>query len=249
MELKGKAALITGGTRGIGAATAIELAKQGADVAICAREIGQAAEEVKSKIEALRQKCFITAADLSRPEEAERFVSEAAEALGSVDILVHSAGGPAPGRLLDIDPADWNRAFDIHVHAGFYLSRAVVPHMRKAGEGAIILVGSVAGIRGVANILAYGTVKGAVSQFTRMLAMELADDNIRVNCVEPGIIRTRFHENMTEEQKKNNLDNRVPLHREGHPDDVAQAIALLAKNEFMAGACVVIDGGMSMRIA
>jgi NAD(P)-dependent dehydrogenase (short-subunit alcohol dehydrogenase family) len=136
----------------------------------------------------------------------------------------------------------------VHVHAAYYLCRAALPLPRKNREGAIILVSSVAGIRGIGNAIAYGTVKGAILHFTRMLARDVADDNIRVNCVAPGVIRTRFHASMTPEAKAHNLAVRIPLHREGTAEDVAEAVRLLVANEFITGELLVIDGGCSMQV-
>ena len=249
MLLSGKTALITGGTRGIGAATAIELAKRGADVALVGRYRDAETEETLAQISLTGRRGVFIAADMSLPEDAASCVAETVATFGKLDVLVHSAGGPAGGSLLDVTPEVWHSAFDVHVHAIFYLCRAAVPHIKTQGEGAIVLVSSAAGLRGCLNAIAYGVVKGAVLQFTRALARELADDNIRVNCVAPGVIRTRFHDAMTPEQMKNNLDNRIPLRREGTADEVAQVIALLAENNFMTGETVTIDGGITMRIA
>jgi NAD(P)-dependent dehydrogenase (short-subunit alcohol dehydrogenase family) len=107
-------------------------------------------------------------------------------------VLVHCAGGPANGGLLDVDACTWYQAFDIHVHAVFYLARAAVPSIVERGGGAILLISWAAGSWGSAGAIAYGVAKGAIPSFTRALARELADSNIRVNCVSPGIIRTRF---------------------------------------------------------
>lgn len=138
-------------------------------------------------------------------------------------------------------------AFAVHVHSIFHLCRAAAPHMARQGEGAIILLGSAAGLRGCPGALAYGVVKGALPQFARGLARELADQNIRVNCVSPGIIRTPFQAHLTPEQIDNNR-NRVPLHREGRPEEVAHVIVSLIENDFITGENVVVDGGMTMRI-
>jgi len=111
------------------------------------------------------------------------------------------------------------------------------------------MISSVAGIRGVHMNLCYQVVKGALPQFARALAREVANDNIRVNCICPGIIRTRFHAQMTPEQKQHNLENRIPLHREGTPEQVATLIAEVVTNDYITGETFTIDGGLTMRIA
>jgi len=248
MNLEEKVCLITGGTRGIGAATAMTLARQGANIAINGRVADGDAKAVKAEVEALGRQCFLYIGDMSQPNDACRFVEESARALGSVDVLIHSAGGPIPGSLLELDPTVWYRAFDLHVHAVFHLCRAAVPLMKNRGEGAIILISSVAGLRGCLGAIAYGVVKGALPQFARSLARDLAEDNIRVNCVSPGIIRTRFQDYLTPEQVSNNVMNRIPLHREGCAQEVAEVISLLVRNDFITGENITIDGGMTMRI-
>ena len=249
MELERKVALITGGTKGIGAATAVSLAGHGAELAIVGRHEDEEAVRTKAKVEARGRSCLLLSADLARPEEATRCVDEVAERLGSVDVLVHAAGGGVPGGLFEVSPEAWHEAFNVHVHAVYYLCRAAIPWMQKKKEGAVILISSVAGFRGLPVNLAYQVVKGALPQFTRALARELADKNIRVNCVAPGIIRTRFHDKMTPDEKKHNLENRVPLHREGTPEQVADLITGLVTNDYVTGQTVTIDGGLAMRIA
>ncbi|HEY2083387.1 MAG TPA: SDR family oxidoreductase [Verrucomicrobiae bacterium] len=249
MQLAGKVALVTGGTRGIGAATAIALAREGADVAIVGRNIDAEAVATRGTIIQLGRRCEILQADCGKAAEASRCVKETELKFGPVAVLVHSAGGPVNGGLFDITPETWQSAFDVHVHAVFHLSRAVIPAMQAKKEGAIILISSVAGIRAFPTNVAYQVVKGALPQFARALAREFAGDNIRVNCVAPGIIRTAFHAAMTPEQKKINLEQRVPLRREGSPEQVAEAIVLLAKNDYITGETVAIDGGLTMRMA
>jgi len=163
-------------------------------------------------------------------------------------VLVHNAGGPSFGRIDDVGPEQWRQTMALHVDACFYLCKAALPHLRKAGEGVIITVSSTAGIRGVPGAIAYATAKGAIPQFTRSLARDLADDNIRVNCIAPGIIRTRFHKDMPAERKEFNLKHRVPLHREGTAEQVADAVALLITNDYITGETIVIDGGLTMKI-
>lgn len=249
MNLKEKVALVTGGTRGIGAATAIAFANAGANVAIAGRHADADATATKQEIEARGRRCEIIVADCSKPADATRCIEEAAKKLGSLDVLVHSAGGPVNGKLFDISESDWYGAFDIHIHAIFHLCRAAIPLMKPRKEGAIVLVSSTAGLRAVHTNIAYQVVKGALPHFTRALAREFADDNIRVNCVAPGVIRTRFHATMTEQQKKLNLEQRIPLHREGTPAQVASVITELATNDYITGETFTIDGGLTMRIA
>lgn len=249
MQLAGKIALITGGTRGIGAATAIALARDGVDLVLAARNLDSEAQATRDSILKLGRRCELIQADCSKPADATRCVKETELKLGSPAVLVHCAGGPVNGGLFDLTPQAWNEAFELHVHAVFHLSRAVIPAMQARKEGAIILVSSVAGIRGVITNPAYQVVKGALPQFARALAREFATDNIRVNCVAPGIIRTAFHTSMTAEQKKINLEQRIPLRREGTPEQVAEAILLLAKNDYITGETLTVDGGLTMRIA
>ncbi len=248
MKLQQQIALVTGGTRGIGAATAIALATEGADVAIVGRRLDAEAQDARRRIEALGRRCWFICADLAVPREATRCVQETAQELGTVDVLVHSAGGPVNGGLFDLTPEVWHAAFDIHVHAIFHLCRAAIPEMKKKKRGAIVLISSAAGIRGIKTNVAYQAVKGVLPQLTRALAFEFSDDNIRVNCVAPGVIRTAFHATMPSQVKQNNLQNRIPLHREGTPEQVASLIRELVTNEFITGETVSIDGGMTMRI-
>jgi NAD(P)-dependent dehydrogenase (short-subunit alcohol dehydrogenase family) len=240
--------LITGGTKGIGAAIAMDLARQGCDVAINGRSDDDSAAVVRQAVSDAGRRCVTIVADVSRPDEVERTIREVETNLGGLDVLVHSAGGASYGTIDECTPEQWKATFDVHVHAAYFLCRRALPLMRKAGEGAVILVSSVAGIRGCAGAIAYGTVKGAILHFTRMLARDEADNNIRVNCVAPGVIRTRFHENMTPEARAHNIAVRIPLHREGTPEQVADAVRVLVTNDFITGELLVVDGGCSMQV-
>lgn len=249
MKLAGKVGLITGGTRGIGAATAVELARGGVDVALVARNIDGLAEQASDAVRSLGRRCALIPGDMGKPHDATRSVEEATEQLGAVDILVHAAGEGARGGLFDTSEDAWYGAFQVHVHALFHLCRACVPAMKAKREGAIIAISSAAGLRGCVGALAYGAAKGALPNLVRALARELADDNVRVNCVSPGVIRTRFQDYLTPKQVQNNIEHRIPLHREGEPEDVASLIAALITNDYITGENFVIDGGQTMRIA
>ncbi len=248
MDVSRKTALITGGTLGIGAAIVLDLARRGADVAVVARHLGEPAESLQRQAATLGRKLLLLTGDMARPEDCAAVVEKTAAHFGRLDVLVHNAGGPSPGKIEDVSPEQWRYTMDLHVSANYYLARAALPHLKKQGEGCIVTVSSTAGIRGVPGAIAYATAKGALPQFTRSLARDLADDNIRVNCVAPGVIRTRFHDDMTAERKELNLKHRIPLHREGTPEQVAEVVALLVMNDYITGETIVIDGGLTSRI-
>ncbi len=249
MELTSKVCLVTGGTSGIGAMTARAFARRGAHVAVTGRSRRKDSfDELQRTAAAHGSEARYIQADAASGEDCARAVAETHARWGRLDVLVHAAGAAAPGGFFEVTEETWFEAFDVHVHAVFRLARAAVPHMIEGGEGAIVIIGSAAGQRGCLGAIAYGVVKGTLPQFARVLARELADHNIRVNCVSPGIIRTPFQDGLTPQQVENNLKNRIPLHREGKPEDVASAIVELVQNDFITGSDLVIDGGMTMRI-
>ncbi|MDB6052905.1 MAG: short-chain dehydrogenase/reductase [Verrucomicrobiales bacterium] len=249
MDLKNTVCLITGGTKGIGASTAVLLAERGADVAVVGRSQGVASAEVQAKVERLGRKFLGIVADISKPEEARRSVRETIAHFGTIDVLVHSAGGPVPGTFMELTAERWHSAFDTHVHPIFHLCQEAIPVMKAKKQGVIIFISSSAGIRGVPGAVAYQAVKGLLPQLTRAMARETAADNVRINCVAPGVIRTAFHDQMPPEVKKNNLENRIPLKREGTPEQVAELILQMITNDYITGETFSIDGGLTMRIA
>ncbi len=248
MNLEGKVCLVTGGSSGIGAATALTLALKGAHIAVAARKAVPMPDSLLAAAKAHGTTVRFVKVDVADPESCRKCVEAVVKDFGRLDVLVHSAGGPAPGGFYAVTDEIWMNAFAVHVHSIFFLSRAAAPHMAKQGGGAIILLGSAAGLRGCLGAFAYGVVKGALPQFARVLGRELADQGIRVNCVSPGVIRTPFHDALSPEQAKNNIENRIPLHKEGKPEEVAALIATIVENDFITGENMVIDGGMTMRI-
>jgi NAD(P)-dependent dehydrogenase (short-subunit alcohol dehydrogenase family) len=250
MELAGKVCLVTGGASGIGARAALAFSRRGAQIAVTGlgpRIDSPETRKASQVIEDIPGVLYIKS-DASIAGDCTRAVDETVARFGRLDVLVHAAGGAVNGGFFEVTEQIWLKAFDVHVHAVLRLARAAVPHMIKQGEGAIVLISSAAGHRGCLGALAYGVAKGALPQFTRSLARELADYNIRVNCVSPGIIRTPFQDMLTPEQVENNIKNRIPLHREGKPEHVARAILDLVENDFITGEDLAIDGGMAMRI-
>ena len=245
-DIRDHVAIITGGTRGIGAATGIALAERGVRLVVNGRTSD---EEVEQNLATLRDLTDVEVlhGDAANPVTADELAKTAQARFGRIDFAVAAAGGPAPGKITELTAEQWMAAFDVHVHAVFHLFRAVHGALSTRGGG-FLMVGSVAGIRGCPGTVAYQVVKGALPQFARALARDHGHEGIRVNVIEPGIVRTRFHRAMTPEAEKNNLDNRIPLRRFGKAEDVATAAVELLTNPFITGETLVIDGGMSMRI-
>lgn len=244
-DVAGKLAVITGGTRGIGLAIAARLLEAGGSVVLNGRNATPEAEALIAVYGSHRTRLDLC--DIADPEQATGLVARAGERFGRVDILVHSAGGPVPGQVMDLSTDTWMNAFALHVHPVFHLFRAAHPFLKREG-GAVLLISSVAGLRGCPGTVAYQTVKGALIPLAKALAFDHAAENIRVNLVTPGIIRTRFHQAMTDAAKEHNLSKRIPLRREGSVEDVASGALELIRNEFITGEYLTIDGGMSMRI-
>ena len=244
-DVSDKLAVITGGTRGIGLEIARHLLAAGAKVVVNGRTSTVEAEQLQSTFGKDRVK--IALGDVSKPAEATSLVEDAANAFGRLDILIHSAGGPVPGSILALTADSWMDAFDLHVHPVFHLFRAAHPWLAKEG-GSVLLISSVAGLRGCPNSVAYQTVKGALIPLAKALAFDNASAGIRVNVVAPGIIRTRFHAQMSDAARDHNIANRILLRREGSTSDVAEGAMSMICNEFITGEVLTIDGGMSMRV-
>jgi len=241
--------LITGASRGIGKATAIAFAKRGARLAINYLDKREAADETAAACRAAgAPEVLVIPCDVADATQVKAMAAQIGQAFGKLDVVFSNAGYGAGGKLMDVSEEDWDRAFAVHVKGAFLVCRETIPLLRKSPEASIVITSSVAGLRGLPAAITYGTVKGALLQFTRCLAWELADENIRVNAVCPGIIRTDFHAAMTAETKQHNLDNRIPLHREGQPEQIAEAVLHLVDNSYITGQELVVDGGLTMRI-
>lgn len=247
-KLDNACVVITGGTSGIGLATARELACSGANLLINAREpAAERLAELEAATEKAGVRCVFVAGDMRDADTSRRLAEKGGSEFGRIDAVVHSAGGPAPGTALSLTYEAWLDAFNVHVNSTFHLFRSMHPFL-AASKGSMVLLSSAAALRGCPGTIAYQTVKAALVQMARAFARDHAAEGIRVNCVAPGIIRTPFHDGMTEAAKQNNLQNRIPLGREGTPEQVASLIVQLISNEFITGETMVIDGGMSMRM-
>lgn len=244
-DIADKLAVITGGTRGIGLAIGAAILAAGGRVVLNGRAETEEATALSARFGPAR--VAVELGDVSDPKQATALVEKAGERFGRIDILIHAAGGPAPGKVIDLTPEAWMNAFAIHVHPVFHLFRAAHPYLKREG-GAVLLVSSVAGIRGCPGTPAYQTVKGALIPLAKALAFDHAREKIRVNVINPGIIRTRFHDTMSEEAKAHNIANRILLGREGTVEDVAEAAMAMLTNDFITGESITVDGGMSMRV-
>jgi 3-oxoacyl-[acyl-carrier protein] reductase len=237
-SLAGKTALVTGGSRGIGAAIVRELAGAGAAVVIGYRSGAEEAIALASEIGARAVQ-----ADVSAPEEAARLVEEA----GDVDILVNNAGVTRDGLLARMADEDWRAVIETNLSSVFYTCRAVTRPMMKKRAGTIVNVSSIVGLHGNWGQTNYAASKAGIIGFTKSLARELGSRGVRANVVAPGYIETRLTEVIPDEAKELMLRN-TPLGRFGEPLDVARAVRFLCSDEasFITGEVLLVDGGLGM---
>jgi NAD(P)-dependent dehydrogenase (short-subunit alcohol dehydrogenase family) len=245
-SLNGKVALITGGSRGIGKATALGFAGAGADIAIASRTLSDL-ELVATEIRSLGRKALPVTAHIGRLEQIHNLVQTVHKEFGRIDILVNDAGtSPAISGMLDIEERLWDSIMNLNLKGLVFLSQAVARIMKEHG-GTIINVASVDGYMHEPNIGVYSISKAAVVQATKIMAEEWAKYNIRVNAIAPGHIHTRLGDSIFEampEYKKVFLD-RVPMKRIGDPDEIVGAMIYLASDasSYVTGTTVVVDGG------
>jgi NAD(P)-dependent dehydrogenase (short-subunit alcohol dehydrogenase family) len=244
MRLTGKTAIITGGGSGIGKAIAIAFAREGAKVVIAGREskkLDRAAAEIGGE-------CLAVSADVSSAGDVQKLISAALERFEHINILVNNAAVLLPGTAESLSEEDFDQTFNINVRGLWLLSRAVLPHMRAAGGGSIINIASVLSLVGARNRVAYAASKGAVMAMTKAMALDHAAENIRVNCIAPGIVATEMVEKFNSDQAaRRQREAMHPMGRFGQPEDVANAAVFLASDEsrWTTGSVITIDGGYS----
>ena len=247
MNFREKTAIVTGGSRGIGRAVCLELAKGGANVVLCYAGNEAAAQEVVGECEALGAKALAVRCNVADAEEVNALVKAGVDAFGGVQILVNNAGITRDGLLLRMSEADFDTVVDTNLKGAFLCMKAVARTMTRQRYGRIVSLSSVVGLRGNAGQMNYAASKAGVIGLTKSMAKELATRGITVNAVAPGFIATDMTAAMTEAAKEATLAS-IPAGRLGEPEDVARAIAFLASDDaaYITGQVLRVDGGMAM---
>jgi NAD(P)-dependent dehydrogenase (short-subunit alcohol dehydrogenase family) len=248
-DLSGKTAIITGSSRGIGRAIAERMAEQGAQVVVSSRK-KEPCDEVAAAINAKRPgRAISVPASISSRDDLQRLVDETRQAFGRIDILVlNAATNPHFGSMLDTPDEAFRKIFENNVIAQNWLVRLVAPEMRERRDGAIVMISSIAGLRGSPAIGAYGVSKAADMELVRNLALELGPFNIRVNSIAPGLVKTDFARALWDSPAgERRAQEATPLRRHGEPDDIAGAAVFLASRAgaWITGQTLVVDGGVT----
>ena len=244
MKLAGQIALVTGGSRGIGRATALAFAAEGADIAFCHLDDGAAAEETAAGIAALGRRVMHRSVDVADIAAARAFAAHAAQALGPIDILFNNAGMNIRKAFEDYTEAEFDRLIAVHLKGMFFMAQAVYPAMAARGRGVIINVASQMGIKGGAGAVPYCAAKAGIIGFTRALAWEGAPLGVRVNAIAPGPIDTDLVR-QNSEAWQDAFKARLPVGRFGRVEEIAATALLLAGPDggFYVGACLSPNGG------
>ncbi len=247
IDLTGKTALVTGGSRGIGRAIAERLATQGADVAISFRGNEAAAAETKAAVEAHGRRALAVQANASDPAAADAMVAAVLEAFGRVDILVNNAGITRDDLIMRMSIDAWREVLETNLFGAFYATKAVTRPMLKQRSGRIVNITSVSGQAGQMGQANYSSAKAGLIGLTKATARELASRGITCNAVAPGFVLTELTENLPDALKQE-LTNRTPLGRFGTPEEISAAVAFLVSDEaaFITGQVLAVDGGLVM---
>lgn len=249
MKLKGKAAVVTGGGRGVGSSISVAFAKEGADVIVNYASNPKTASEVVEKIKGLGQKAVAVQADVATKQGAEAVIQAAVKEFGKIDILVNNAGFTRPAMLHKMTEEEWSAVVDIHLKAPWLCIQAASKHMMEQKKGAIINVTSVAGLVGTVGQINYSAAKGGVVSMTKSAARELARYGITVNCISLGIVATDMTEKIRTDLKLAEIYmGRILLKRFAEADDIAPPFVFLASDDarYITGQLLCVDGGYGM---
>ena len=247
MQLEGKVALVTGGSRGIGRAIALKLAAEGADVVINFAGNVAAAEATVSEIKALGRRALMIQADVASGEACTAMVESVIKEMGKIDILVNNAGITRDGLLMRMKDADWDAVLNTNLKCVYNCTKAVIKYMMKARSGRIVNISSVVGLIGNAGQANYAAAKAGILGFTKSVAKEVASRGITVNAIAPGFIKTDMTSTLPEKVVDQMLAS-IPLARMGEAEDIAKAAAFLVSDEaaYITGQTLHVDGGMVM---
>lgn len=239
--------IVTGGSRGIGRAIAIHLAKQGAHVAITYASSKGPAQEVVAEIESMGSKAMALQSDASKLEEAEAMVESVVEAWGKIDVLVNNAGITRDQLILRMSEDDWDQVLTTNLKSVFNGSKAVAKNMMRQRSGSVINVGSIIGLMGNAGQSNYAASKAGMIGFTKSFAKEFASRGIRANVIAPGYITTDMTESL-DEKTLSAIKASIPMGEPGSAEDVANLVSFLASNQssYITGEVIRVDGGMAM---
>ena len=245
IDLRGRTALVTGGSRGIGRACCRSFAEAGAKVVVNYRVEAPSAELVVQRIREAGGEAFALGADVSRRPEAEMLADEAVDRFGGLDILVNNAGIWRGSPIDEMSDGEWEEMLAVNLTGTFQATRAAVPHMKRAGSGRIINISSTAGQRGEAFHSHYAATKGAVISFTKSLAVELAPEGIQVNCVAPGWVESDMTRQSLDGPDRERILREIPLARAAQPEEIAGAVLFLASDlaSFITGEILNVNGG------
>ncbi len=247
MNLTGKVALVTGASRGIGRAIALDLARKGADVVVNYAGNAALAEEVVGMIQEMDRKSMAIQADVANREQVEAMIATTIKEFGALHILVNNAGITRDQLILRMKEEDWDRVLDTNLKGAFHTIKAVTRQMMKQREGRIINISSVVGVAGNAGQINYSASKAGLIGLTKTAARELAARNITVNAVAPGYIESDMTDQLSDEIK-NELFKQIPLGRLGKPEDVSALVTFLASDaaSYITGQVFHVNGGMYM---
>jgi gluconate 5-dehydrogenase len=244
-SLEGKSALVTGSSSGIGQELAIALAEAGAVVGVNGRN-QERVEKTCSMIEEIGGKAVALITDLQDVEDCRKLITKANIALGRLDILINCAATNRRKPIADVTQDDFDTIVAVNLRSIYFLSQAVYPIMRSQGGGKIINIGSINNYYGLDTVSVYGLTKGGLTQLTKVMAVEWADDNIQVNCITPGFFLTPLSKPLWDDEKKAKwLHSRIPARRAGSPKDLVGVTLLLSSDasSYITGTSIIVDGG------
>ncbi len=246
-SLEGKVALVTGSSRGIGRAIALELARRGADIIVNYRSHAEAAEAVAEAIRGLGRRTAVLQADVSRAEEAAALVDEGRRALGGLHIVVNNAGITRDNLLMRMDEAEWEAVLRVNLSGVFHVCKAAIRPLMRQRWGRIINIGSVSGLMGQVGQTNYAATKAGLIGFSKSLAREVGSRGITVNVIAPGFVPTEMTAKV-DEGIQAQIKALIPLQRFGKAEEIAHAVAFLASEEasYITGVVLPVDGGLSM---